>query len=295
MNQEKAREFFSAYYEGSLEPGLVLTLEQKFKSDPSLKLDYDAFVTSYEQLSALRSEEIEIPIFLSDRIATRLDEVQASKKRSIFAWHWNWRSMAAAGVAGLAILGAGLGILAKGGRVSTASGMPDLTNNIVKQTPILPAVPTINAVGAKVTLSYQPQSAHSVRISVGADAPKIVRTINLEAGQPVESPLQNKNATAQLFTIQQDDSSDKLLVVVPGSTRVTETRSGQSSLSDFACALSDAYGVPVLIESTKAGETVNWKIDLSAGDSLKSASDNLSALHLNIGLRDTGILTIQDH
>ena len=53
MNHDKAREFFSAYYEGTLESGLRQQLEARFRADAHLKADYAAFVETIEALGEL--------------------------------------------------------------------------------------------------------------------------------------------------------------------------------------------------------------------------------------------------
>src|SRR5581483_925490 len=91
MNQEKAREFFSAYFEGVLEPGLKQSFEARLAADAMLQADYAAFSETMGELRTMPEEEIEAPIFLSDRVATRLDEVFVKgSPRGIFGSWQTW-------------------------------------------------------------------------------------------------------------------------------------------------------------------------------------------------------------
>ncbi|HTQ08499.1 MAG TPA: hypothetical protein VMI31_00360, partial [Fimbriimonadaceae bacterium] len=82
MTNEKAREFFSAYHEGTLEPGFRVSFEQKLKSDYAVRHEFESFVRAMEKLDALRDEEIEIPADLHDRITARLDRHLYERRKS---------------------------------------------------------------------------------------------------------------------------------------------------------------------------------------------------------------------
>ena len=69
MTNDKAREFFSAYHEGTLEPGLCASLERRLEGDASLQAEYAAFAETVESLNSMRFESVEIPAYLGDRIA----------------------------------------------------------------------------------------------------------------------------------------------------------------------------------------------------------------------------------
>ena len=120
MNQEKARELFSDYYEGSLDGGLRQSLEMNLRNDASLREDYTAFVETMEGLDALRSEEIEIPIYLSDRIATRLESVQSRQKFGLPVWT-NWLRGLAVGAVAIAAIAFAIPIF-KGDKSASTAG-----------------------------------------------------------------------------------------------------------------------------------------------------------------------------
>ena len=73
MNIEKAREFYSAYHEGSLDKGLKQAFERQLETDAQVAAEFRLFKQAMEELSQLESEAIEVPSDLHDRISARLD------------------------------------------------------------------------------------------------------------------------------------------------------------------------------------------------------------------------------
>jgi len=290
MTSEKARDLFSAYYEGSLDVGLILALEQKFKSDAGLKADYDAFATAFSSLNSLRDEEIEIPIFLSDRIATRMEEARQQKQKPFSLWNLPWLRVTSYGLAALAIIGAGVGILAKG-PISEAGFLPWLFGSKPHVEAPIVAPPTFKFDGSNVTLSFQPHSGHTVTISSGTTG-NVLRTLTLEDNQPIEPKLSNDNSGSQLFSIREDNSPAQV-VAVPGQVSDTSHPTGEGTLGQFAVAVADYYHVPLLLENVQMDTKVKWSFD--GLDAAKTANANLEAVHLSADLRDDGMLSINGH
>src|SRR5579862_7354737 len=111
MTHEKARDFFSAYHEGNLEPGILVSFEQKLNGDAALRAEYDRFATTLDQLSALRDTQIEPPVDLNERIAARLDRhVWEQKQVAPKAWFVRLRLVAFSGVAAVLLVGAAISI-----------------------------------------------------------------------------------------------------------------------------------------------------------------------------------------
>jgi len=285
MNSDKARDFFSAYYEGSLDSGLKLALEQKFKSDEDLRLDYEAFSAAFADLDTLRDEEIEIPIFLSDRIATRIEEARQNRKKSFLVWNLPWFKTAPNGLALVAIICTVLGMAVTG--VVAQGGFIHWPTGHEKQVDL----PTFRVDGSKVTLVYQPRSSHSVVIKSGL-SDTVLSTIKLEESQPVEPRLNNQNPDAKLFTIQ-EDSEPIQAVAVPGTNLTTTQGAGEGSLGQFALAVSNYYHVPVLLENVKLDTKMKWNLD--GIDASKGANSSLQQVHLSADLRADGMLSINGH
>ncbi|MFQ3465005.1 hypothetical protein, partial [Escherichia coli] len=73
----------------ALEPGLAASLERRLRDDADLRAEYAAFVDTVGSLNALRREAIEIPSFLSARLADRLEPAIAARRAP-----W-WQALAA--------------------------------------------------------------------------------------------------------------------------------------------------------------------------------------------------------
>jgi hypothetical protein len=285
MNSEKAREFFSAYYEGSLDAGLVLALEQKFKTDSGLRYDYDAFASAFAELNTLRDEEIEIPVFLSDRIATRVEEARQQQRKPFVLWNLPWLRIAPYALASVAILGAVIGIASKG--PVTQAGL--FGSVFGAKNEIDP--PTFKFDGSNVLLGYQPRGNHTVVISSGTTG-NVIRTLNLEDSVAIEPKLNNDNAGAEIFSIREDTATAQV-VAVPGKVLDTSHPSGEGTLGQFALAIADYYHVPLLLENIpkdKLDAKIKWTLDgIDAG---KAANANLEQIHLSADLRADGMLSI---
>ena len=285
MNSEKARDFFSAYYEGTLEPGLVLNLEQKLKTDARLKSDYDAFAAAFADLNSLRDEPIEVPIFLSDRIATRLEEARQQRRKSFSILNLRWTKFAPYALAGLAIVAAGLGIAVKGdGHFMTGNWLPWVSSPKGQVDG-----PSFQFDGSRVIL--EAQGSHSVTVSDGVSG-KVLRTVNAEDSSSLLPELTNNGAASQLFGIREDGGSIQM-VSVPGKTADASHPKGDGTLSQFSLALSNYYHVPVLLENVKLDTKMSWSFE--GTNAYRGAIDNLQPAHLSADLRQDGMISINGH
>ena len=240
MNASRARDYFSEYYEGSLEPALKLAFEQRLESDTALRAEYDDFVSAMELLGGIADEEIEAPIYLSDRIATRLDEAIAKKPVGAASWLGWFRNLGFAGVAGAVVLVAaiaGIGgnetarasILGIGGSKAEASGN-ELEYRIS---------------GASVIATFQGRNGRDLIVD------------GKRMGSQVEVPFDNDNATAYVFSVKVDGRADEDKIVVPGKDRSREPQ-GTGTVVEFATAVADYYGVPVRLSVANTEGSVAW-------------------------------------
>src|SRR5579859_1468627 len=92
MNLGKARDYFSAYYEGSLDRGLKQSFEARLKEDAQLQAEYRAFERTMAGLGALGRIEIEPPADLHEKISARLDRAVWDQKRAkTNSWFALWK------------------------------------------------------------------------------------------------------------------------------------------------------------------------------------------------------------
>lgn len=279
MNSEKARDFFSAYYEDSLESGIKQAFEQRLRSDANLQADYGAFVDTIEQLDMLKHEEIEIPSYLSDRIATRLEQVQAKQKFGLPVWASWFRNVAFAGLAVAAIAFA-LPMFhgSRGPAESSIVGGPSAVDQLV-----------FKSDGGDVVLNYQPTGEKTVVVSSPLTGKEIQR-FHLD-GQTLQSPIQNPTPNAELFKIEVLGDKISSLIAIPG-TGALKTKPGEGTIQDLALALAGHYHVPVLIEASDVTRHVTW--NLSAPDAITAADQAVANEGFSVDQRNGGLIKILD-
>ncbi|AIE86203.1 hypothetical protein [Fimbriimonas ginsengisoli] len=279
MNQDKAREFFSAHYEETLEPGLRQTLEQRLRNDANLQADYAAFVETMQELEALPREEIEIPIFLSDRIATRLDEERARKTIRVPVWSLWIRGLAFSGLAAVAITGAVISMQSRG-PVANAGIVGSTTGD---------AQPTFSGAGSTVSMSFRPRSEKTVIVSSGVTGRELQRFT--ATGDSPAHPFENRLAGTALFQIQLQGEKDSTLLALPGSG-ASSAASGMGTIRDFAVAIADRYHMPVILSTRDDQKRLSWKLD--GADPREAASAVLKDQEFVVDQRGNGVLSLMD-
>jgi hypothetical protein len=282
MNQDKAREFFSAYYENTLERGLKQTFDQRLRADAQLLAEYQAFQRTMDHLDQLKFEEIEVPIYLSDRIATRIEEARAAAKPRNPLLLWLPR-YAVGGLAAAALIFAVVSWL-PGGHGSQGAGVVEAPST-EKAWPS----ETVSVVGAghSATIHYQSATARSVRImdASGAD----LGITNLGAGQSLSLPLNNPNPHATLFEVRVSGAGPDEYLEVPG-TKADRTTADSGTVADFVKALGDRYSVPVILNAHDLGKTISWSFDVA--DAKSAAQKSLDSADYDVTQTASGVLSI---
>lgn len=284
MNNEKAREFFSQYYDGSLDGGLRQSLEQRMAADSVLASDYAAFSETMVELESMRFEEIEVPSYLSDRIATRLDAITEQKPRfSLFSFNF-LRGSAIAGIAA-----AGMFIVWQATTTNSA-GDRNLAIGSVTQ------FPAVNADQLKfdykdgsVVMNFRPSTPKTIIVSSGTTGAEIQR-FHLN-GELLSSPLKNDLAGTSLFDVQVEGEPDHATVAVPGTAR-TGSAQGTGNVKDYAAALADYYRVPVLLQAQNVQVPLSW--NFTATDPRAEATETLGNLGYSVDLRPSGMIVLLD-
>jgi len=240
MNASRARDYFSEYYEGTIEPGLKLAFEQRLQSDSALRAEYDDFVAAMDLLGGIQDEEIEVPIYLSDRIATRLDEAVAKKPVGAASWLGWFRNLGFAGAAAaalvvVAIAGIGGNETARASILGIGGARNEATTNELDY--------RIN--GSSVIATFQGNNGRELIVD------------GKRMGANVEVPFNNPNSSAYVFTVRVDGRADEDRIVVPGSERSRETQ-GNGTVVEFASAIADYYGTPVRLSVSNPDGNLSW-------------------------------------
>lgn len=285
MTNEKAREYFSAYSEGTLDAGLAHAFEAKLKADEKLRSEYEQFEATLKELESLRFEQIEVPFDLNDRISAAVDKSIYDKKRSAQPGWALWiRNLAVAGLAAGAVFGAYLSI----------NKTPDQGSPIIGGPVTIPSQKSIEQIEFTktpngVSLEYRPTKSQSVTIR-GGEAGDEVFNIGSE-GRVHE--LKNAQPDAAAFEVVIQDETPTTIVIVPGTVR-KEIEASQGSVVNLAKAIADKYGIPVVLKTAKVQSEISWPA-LGEADALKASQTGLQNLTGVVPDTRDGVLFISDN
>lgn len=285
MTNEKAREFFSAYSEGTLDAGLAHAFEAKLRADDKIRLEYEQFEATLKELESLRFEQIEIPFDLNDRISAAVDKSIYDRKRTAQPSWLLWiRNLAVAGMAAGAVFGAYLSI-----NKTQDQGSPVIGSPVA-----VPAQRSIEQIQYSKTpnglrMEYRPTKAQSVTIR-GGEAGEEVLSIGSE-GRVHE--LKNSQPDAAVFEVVMPDETVTTIVIVPGSVR-KEVEASQGSVVNLAKAIADKFGIPIVLKTEKAQLEISWPA-LTEADALKASQTGLQNLTGVVPDTRDGVLFIGDN
>lgn len=282
MNQEKAKELFSPYYEGTLEPGLAQALDLSLSRDPDLRKEFEQFERTYDELRSLKFETIEIPAELADKIAARIDRhVYEQKRNQKPAWFGWVRNAGIATVAATAIIGAVLTLQRGTGNSSSASVLPTASSS--EQLAITPT-----KVG--VHLEFSPSGSQSLIIRDGLTGVER-RRVDLQGGESLNTTLQNQAGAPAAFGITVGDEKRVTLVALPGKTK-SAVATGSGNFESFAKALAGYYDVTVEVKVSEPNVSLNWNFERQ--DVNSAISKTLNSSDYSIDLMKRNLVIISD-
>jgi len=277
MNLNKAREYFSAYHENTLEPGLRQAMDRVLATDAEIKAEYVTFTRAIEAINAMQTESIETPFDLHERISARIDrEVWEKKNKQKVNWMstW-WRSLALGGVAVLAIVGT--------------------VTTVLRPTQTDSAQASIGGVGGG-SASILKMDNGVLRVTVPQANGKSLKAMDAESGQEVlnldlsknkvNSPLDNNQEVARWVTLSVT-GGDKVNVVVPGTKTRTETE-GSGTMLDLAKHLADFYRAPVEVVGMENETKFTWTLQgtsLSDATTIKTSDSHVMVMKQSDMLR----------
>lgn len=278
LNHEKAREYFSAYHEGTLERGLKETFERALRMDAQVQAEYRAFERLMGALGGLKAEVPEPEFDLHEAIARRLDkhlyDESRRTKHPVFAW---WKSVALGGLATVALIAAVLQVRSNTGDSSQA--------NFVPVTGVTDRVELLSKDGEyKIRYATQGQKTIVLRASDGS----VLEQQTLNNGS-LTCPIVNPNAAPALIQIEISGDKAQTIVALPG-TRVQTITTGEGSVKEFAQALAGYYHVPVFVN---IGQDAQLRWELEPGDGLAAAEKTLKGTKYSAQKNPDGVLSIQ--
>lgn len=290
MNLNKAREYFSAYYEGQLDKGLAQSFERALRDDAQLQAEYRAFKGTMEELSILSSSSVELPDDLHEKITARLDrhiwENKQTQRTGLAHW---WRLLAiggaAAAVIAVAVFQANQGVApGPDPRVSPATivsprGEPSK----------LEILPHANG----VTLSYVANESKTIVIS-DADGKELEPVPVGPNVSMKEKLLANAGERALILSVKVGNEAP-VWIALPGSKQ-TEFTAGSGTLRQFVESIADGYQTPVVLNAGDIQANVVWE----RGDDLLSTASKLAETQklkaeVRQGSGERSLLWIQKH
>ncbi|MEQ1822023.1 MAG: hypothetical protein ABL949_05920 [Fimbriimonadaceae bacterium] len=248
MNVNKAREFFSAHYEGTLERGLKQSFETALAQDAQLQAEYRAFERTMKELDGLSAITIEPPEDLHERIAARLDrvawEAKNAKPTGVRAW---WRmavvGATATAVIALAVFQSRSGSTAVVNTSGIVPNIPGVTSNDLEFSKVPDGV-SLNVKANKGTIKFLNREGTELEQK------------NLESGPIDRKLLANSGDEANLVGIKLD-TQDVRWLAIPGKG-ARSIVAGSGSLKDFGTAIAKGFGTPVVLDCKDAELQVSW-------------------------------------
>lgn len=259
MNSDKAREHFSAYYEGTLDAGLKQQLERVLNANADLNKEYAAFAEVMRSLEVLQKPVPEPAFDLHERISQRLDlhihEQKATQKPSWFGW---LKAVGVSAIAVVAIWGA-VTQLNRGGSGPT----------VANTGPVIRTQPPFNVSHESdngVKVSYT--STGSKTVTVYNEDGSVLRTAT---NQNLDMPVNNLNPESAIVSVQVEGSDEVNIIALPGTKpeKITKT---EGKLADMAKAMAAHYRAQIVIVTTEPNMMAKWALDeTDVMNALKSA------------------------
>jgi hypothetical protein len=284
MNSDKAREYFSAYAEGTLDAGLEQSLEQRLRADSALMGEFRSFRETLDELEFLKDQPVEIPFDLHERITAKLDRHVYEQKQTKAPIFGSWvRNLAFAGLAAAAVFGAIIGLSSRG---------PVETSGVLPNTVPPPAVNQlqVNVIDGGVALQYKPSTNQRLSVRSGTSGSELRQVLVTPEGWA--NNLENKQPETALFDVSIAGESPSTLIAVPGRSVMREG-TGQGTLKEFAKALAGYYREPVVLKTKKPDETVSW--NFAPGEAVDAATSVLDSQRFSVENRRSGVLWIQEN
>lgn len=261
MNAEKAKEYFSAYYENALEPGLAQALERKFAADARLRDEYEAFKATMASLEVLSRPVPEPDFDLHERITARLDrhlwEKNRNEKPRFAQW---WRSLALGGLATVAVVAA----------LMQLNSRSPVNEAKLTTLPVDSVTGKIQLQQSDLGLTLQYVASGAKKVEILDDEGKVLESSALN-GDTLRSALTNNRDEAVLLQVNVQSDSPTW-VAVPGK-QFAHRMEGQGTLKDFVLAVADHFRVPVAVHSVDLQKATSWKF--SSTNEFESVEDAL--------------------
>ncbi len=281
MNLEKAREYFSAYNEGSLEKGLTEAFERALRTDAQVQAEYRAFERLMGDLEALKAPVPEPESDLHEIVSRRLDlHIHEQKRRtpvSLLGW---WKGLALGGLATAALVMAAIQM--RSGPTTIQEPMISSNFALAAQEKLV-----LKPAGNGFQLEYGTKGEKTITIRSADGA--VLKEQTIKAGL-FKSPLDNPNPTAKLLEITVEGEAP-IFVAIPG-TRMQPATAGEGSVKDLALAVAGFYRQPVMLS---LGEEIKLSWSFELGEAVAAIEKLLAETKYTVQQGEGGVLLIQSN
>lgn len=240
MNSNKAREFFSSYFENSLDSGLRQAFERTLRVDAELQAEYRAFELTMSRLGDMKDVEIEVPFDLKEKIGARLDlhlfEHKRARKAPIIAF---WKPLVVGGFAMIALVGGLMSLNSNRGGGPIEGGL--ISTGGTKQTE------ATKSGFYTLQLSQVGEGERSVTVTNALTGESIAQ-FRVQGGDNASIELKNSGDQVGFSRVQVQGDPGALYVAVPSKKGSLSAELGQdATLRGAAMRLSARYNLPIVL------------------------------------------------
>ena len=282
MKPEKSIEYFSAYYEGTLEPVLKDQFESLLMSDALIAEQYAGFVDSIESLAVLADNRPEAPTDLHEIIMRKVDLNAYELKKSQSKFSFANLKVGFIGLAASIALGAAfMALNPSNSKDSTASMIPGSSNALAVYAGL-----SLEVVDGKVMMNLNSTMPETVTVS-NAETGAQMKQYNLKANQSLIAPILNELAEGSVASINTLNGADQLIIAIPAPS-AERNISGEGSILEMAKAFANYSQKPVQLLMKDTSTPVRWKF--VSNDPMKAQFE----LHkVQVELKD-GLIRLRD-
>jgi anti-sigma-K factor RskA len=276
MNLTKARDFYSAYHEGTLDEGLKQAFERALANDAEISAEYRQFVRIMGELRTIARPGA-VPADLHLKIRERVDaSINAHEAKSKSGWSFAWRPIAYGAVATAALIGVVVSINNRPGADLSTAGFAPVASD---------TAPTVVAKDGEARLQFASSSANSVRVTEVATGRVLLdRAL---AGQRLDCPVKNVSDSPMVVSVTFAQHYPAMYLSVPGKQTIVATE-GAGTVLDLASAVAGMYKSVVVIEAGSVDRKLEWNLD--SPDVMVALRDELKELGLKAELRESGLV-----
>lgn len=288
MSRERLQEHFSALYEGSLDAGLTQQIQKRFDTDFDLKQDYEAFCLTMETLAIMPEEVVEVPSFLSTRIADRL-EASVTAKPAFSLMNWS-KSLGFGAIATVAIVGSVMAVKNRSEGPVQAS-IVGSSSAPAKAPKVLDTI-ELKMQGSDAVLTYNSSGPKTLTATFYGTG-EILRKAELN-GNSVTYPVLNEEPLSAIFQVEVTGDKGDQYIVVPGSSNAFELQ-GEGKVSDFLKGVSAKFHKVISLQMSATTLEATTKWDVKGEDAGSMLSSVLPSKDYSISTAPDGIISIAAH